>query len=368
MLAEDVIDSIYEAAVLPDRWGTLLDTIARSLGCRGGLIFSVRVGDPEWLASPGAHTMMEDAIAGGWMRQNDRFAPVVEASYPWFVTETYFQPEEELLNIPVYRDFLKPRGWDAAAGTVIQGAHDDLIALTFEAFGSHAAARAALPMLNTVRPHLARALSLTSQFHLAREQAIVSGLGAIDAAAAVVSSRGQLRSCNTAFERSAASLLCETSTRLRIEDARADALLVDALGRAGASAAASRSIVLRSPDGAPPIVLHILPLRHGAQDVFGSNGFLLLLATPDNAAAPRADLLRLLFDLTAREARLALALMYGGGLNEAAISMGVTYATARTHLKAIFAKTGVSRQAELVRLLASYTLPQPVVDKLPLTA
>ena len=57
------------------------------------------------------------------------------------------------------------------------------------------------------------------------------------------------------------------------------------------------------------------------------------------------------FDLTEAQARLALFLAEGGTITEFATAMGVKTSTVRTHLKAIFAKTGVGRQAELAILL-----------------
>lgn len=56
--------------------------------------------------------------------------------------------------------------------------------------------------------------------------------------------------------------------------------------------------------------------------------------------------------LTPAERRLADELCAGYSLQSSADHLGVAYATARNQLKAIFAKTGVHRQAELVALLA----------------
>ena len=55
--------------------------------------------------------------------------------------------------------------------------------------------------------------------------------------------------------------------------------------------------------------------------------------------------------LTAAEARLALRIGSGQSLHAAAEAEAVTYETARTRLKSIFAKTGTSRQAELALLV-----------------
>jgi DNA-binding CsgD family transcriptional regulator len=55
--------------------------------------------------------------------------------------------------------------------------------------------------------------------------------------------------------------------------------------------------------------------------------------------------------ITAAEARLAAGIGKGQSLREVADAEGITYETARTRLKAVFAKTGCSRQAELAVLV-----------------
>jgi DNA-binding CsgD family transcriptional regulator len=57
------------------------------------------------------------------------------------------------------------------------------------------------------------------------------------------------------------------------------------------------------------------------------------------------------FDLTPTEARLAAMLAQGHSLEDYARNRAVTVNAGRFLLKNIFAKTGVSRQAELVALL-----------------
>ena len=70
-----------------------------------------------------------------------------------------------------------------------------------------------------------------------------------------------------------------------------------------------------------------------------------------NAMQPSHELVRRLFELTRMEATLALLLAEGFTLDEAAEKMNVRRNTARTHLRSIFCKTGVTRQTMLVRLL-----------------
>ncbi|CEA02572.1 hypothetical protein BN1049_00796 [Pseudomonas saudimassiliensis] len=60
---------------------------------------------------------------------------------------------------------------------------------------------------------------------------------------------------------------------------------------------------------------------------------------------------RELFNFTPAETALSLQLANGLSLEEAAEELGIMRNTARAHLRAIFSKTGVRRQAELVRVM-----------------
>ena len=60
-----------------------------------------------------------------------------------------------------------------------------------------------------------------------------------------------------------------------------------------------------------------------------------------------------LFGLTPAEASFAVLLGDGLTLDEAAAEQGIARNTARAHLRSIFAKTGVSRQTMLVRLIVT---------------
>lgn len=69
------------------------------------------------------------------------------------------------------------------------------------------------------------------------------------------------------------------------------------------------------------------------------------------------EILRQLFDLTPAEAALSLLLTEGLSLDEASDELGIRKNTARAHLRAIFSKTGVTRQTSLIRLLLSSMTP-----------
>jgi DNA-binding CsgD family transcriptional regulator len=64
--------------------------------------------------------------------------------------------------------------------------------------------------------------------------------------------------------------------------------------------------------------------------------------------------LRSQFGLTKAEARLALSLAAGASLPSMAKAFDVKLTTVRSQLQQVFAKTGTSRQAELVAVLLSH--------------
>jgi DNA-binding CsgD family transcriptional regulator len=62
---------------------------------------------------------------------------------------------------------------------------------------------------------------------------------------------------------------------------------------------------------------------------------------------PPIETIRKLFELTHKEAQLALCLANGRSLQEAAGDLGITLNTARAHLRSTFSKTGIDRRARL---------------------
>ncbi len=107
----------------------------------------------------------------------------------------------------------------------------------------------------------------------------------------------------------------------------------------------------------PPIFAHVLPLtgsdfRTRLQPAVAA---VFIGAPPD--AQDGADAVAAAFGLTPAETRLLASLFAGRTLAETAATLGITRPTAKTHLEHIFLKTGVTRQAELMRLWTGLISP-----------
>ncbi|MDF2097000.1 helix-turn-helix transcriptional regulator [Aquibaculum arenosum] len=103
--------------------------------------------------------------------------------------------------------------------------------------------------------------------------------------------------------------------------------------------------------------LALLPLREGAAasaqtclDLLGP-AVIAIITDPDLDADHRCAALQERYGLTPAEAAFALEIRKGDGREAAAGRRGISVSTAHTHLHRIFEKTGVTRQAELVRLM-----------------
>jgi DNA-binding CsgD family transcriptional regulator len=108
------------------------------------------------------------------------------------------------------------------------------------------------------------------------------------------------------------------------------------LSRAWRLGRASRSSCPTAPCAAPPSYSHTDAAP-----------------APDLAGLPGVVRLRAEFGLTKAEARLALRLAEGSSLASAAQAFNVKLTTIRSQLQQVFAKTGTSRQTELVAMLLS---------------
>ncbi len=137
--------------------------------------------------------------------------------------------------------------------------------------------------------------------------------------------------------------------------ARLHAVLA-AAGQRGAARAGS--LRLPKPSGGAPLLVMAMPFRQETHWSLSRRAVVLISVTdPDAAAVLPGRLTMDLFGLTGAEAALASDLTAGKDLLTVAPDRGRSINTIRTQLARVMAKTGVNRQSELVRLLAS--LPRP---------
>ena len=97
-------------------------------------------------------------------------------------------------------------------------------------------------------------------------------------------------------------------------DRRADRLLEAAIGALAYPDGRGRtvsSIPVRAADGNPPTIIHIVPIKGAAHDVFSPASALMIVTQVVPKDVPSAEVVQGLFDLTPAEARIARAIGKG---------------------------------------------------------
>lgn len=184
-----------------------------------------------------------------------------------------------------------------------------------------------------------------------RIRASVALLATLGLPAAVLTVSGRVVAANALLDALQGQVTPRAFGRLGFHEPAADALLQAVLSRKD-PAAGGTSIPLSAVEERPPAVAHGLPMRRMARDFF-ANAHTLVVVTPlTEDVVPDADLLGGLFDLTPAEARVARGLAEGRTLDHIAAAAGTPLASVRTQLRHVMGKTGTSRQAEIVNLLA----------------
>ena len=180
---------------------------------------------------------------------------------------------------------------------------------------------------------------------------MTSALQLLGLPAAALNANGRVVAANALAENLEGRLQFGAFDRLRIAYPAADDLIADAVS-ARPAFAASRSIPLPAGSGQPAMVLHLIPVRRAASDIFTAAAMLLVITTITAPKAPSPDLLAGLFDLTPAEARVARGLAGGLAVEDIAREHDLSAQTVRNQLRAVFAKTGTSRQSQLLSLFA----------------
>lgn len=356
-----LIDEIYASALDPKRWVGVMEALSNAVGGLRGCLTRIdrQTGesveailyrsDPAWV----------DAYAEYFGAINvfmDRRPAALPART--VTTDVNCLPREDYLRSEYYNDFMRPQEVERAlfihlgvAGTV--SSTINIGRRTGDAFD-----RADLELAARLQPHMIRAYEigqrLSGPIGIARN--LIETLHHSPHPLMLVAPDGVVAFVNSAAERLLGRnpgllVLNGRLTAAHAEAARRlSALLGEAAGRSGTRSGGTMSVP--SPTGGFPLALRTapMPLEDGPIH-FASAPVLVSVTDLDSEVSAPEDELRLLFNLTQAEARLAAAVFEGLTLPEAAERFGVSVNTTRFQLARVFEKTGATRQAELVKLM-----------------
>lgn len=360
------IGAIYDSAAEPARWPKALDAIAACFDAVGTVLMMQRQDHSvTTIVSPALEGAAREYEAGAWKldfmvpRALERGKTAAEEGY----TDHHLSSAEERATHPFYTDFRRRHGLGPFLGgqvspfpnmpviLTVQGKpdrttfHDDEIA-TFQMLGRHAE----------------RALRLTIMLEEAKADKLALGdaLSKLACGAFLLDSESKVLFANSAARRANGTSVLLQGGRLMARNASERPALADAVKTA------ARMFGLQCLDAPPPVILsggaptsrliaYVLPIRSLGEEsplMFARARVLILLIDPGSPRIVDPSVIRDLLGLTLGEARLAALVGAGKSPREAANGLGITEESARTVLKRVFSKVGVSRQSELAALLS----------------
>ncbi|MBL4618254.1 MAG: helix-turn-helix transcriptional regulator [Robiginitomaculum sp.] len=354
----ELIDRIYEASFVPELWPNLLDDIAALTEGKGGLLLTVRDKMLNWTSSDNLEEVFGAYLKEGWFQRCDRRVCMFKKAHSEFLIENDYWTQEEFASNKVYEDFFRPRGLGFSAGTGVQVPTGDGIVFFVErTYERGPMEKNYVQQLNDLRPHLARSAFVASRLGLQSATSASEALSKLGLATILLDAAGGAVQSHNLSDDISEHIIWGAHNRVILKDKNADVLFkntMDALHQHPASPV--KSFPIRGKDGQAALVGHIVPLSRSVLDIFAGSYAILILTPVTAKNVPTVDLVRSLFDFTASEARVARGLASGHSVEDIANEGGVALSTVRTQLRRIMEKTGCSRQAEVVALMANIAL------------
>lgn len=369
----EIIGSIYDCVLAPDRWPSALRAIVNELQFANS---AISVHD---LAGAAAESKLHVAVGVDeeFSRKGPQFETEIQQIWGGLARLAGYPLEEPIIQSQAtprstwhmnawYRDMLVPRRLhDCATIFLVR----DSMTLGAAAFGQHEQdgeiSERSTEALRLIAPHLRRAVVIGRLFEQEAMtaatfsdvlEAIAAGTVLVDDGMGIVHANAAARTMLTKGDP-----IQSRGGKLRLSNTVTNSVLTNAVAQAALRESdlerRSIDIPVRRLDGTP-IVIQVFPMRHR---IFGSGVEQRTAAAVfiSNAADPPrlpADAMALLYDLTPAETRVFELVVEGRPPAETAAQLGVSLATVRTHLSRVFEKTGCARQADLIALASKVTL------------
>lgn len=353
---ERAIESCYDAIVMPSRWTGALDDLAHSLGATACIILPHEISDRQFgvVRSSGMQRLSELTERNQWN------IPVYEPRGDPFVRHGYqavsqFQlfTEDEIRRSRFHQEIARPAGCLQWASGIFSAAGRYWCLPVFR--GTERFPPELREPLAEVSQRMARVVGISEKLSRNSAENELRTLERFGCPALLIDGRGRVSRSN----RQAEDLFCKdfglrhgrlwTSSGASL--ARLDQFIAQIVhSRPATSAMPAPVIVARG--GNPWLLVEAMQVTMASLDVFDGCRAIVVVSDLTRPGFTDAALLDLVFGLTPAESRLAAALCEGQDIAAIAAAFGISRQTARSQLKAIFAKTGSRRQAELVARLA----------------
>lgn len=368
----EFVASIYDAALDPDLWPSVLGSTAQFVGGSAAALFwkdaATKTGgvyhDDGGLDGYFKQLYFEKYVAFDPSTNSQVFAAVEEP-----VTTTNWVPYDEFLKTRFYAEWSRPQKIVDFISVALDKSATTATMLGIFRHERHGVVDdETLRRVRLVVPHIRRAVLVAKAIDLKAAEAatFAAALDGLRAGLLLVDGRGRIVHANSAGLGLLADggVLRVVGNRLTSSDGQTNNDLGEILRLAGDGDAAAVGVKgialpLTGRDGERHVA-HVLPLTSGARRRTGANhgavaAMFVHKATITIPSPPEA--IAKTYRLTPTELRVLLAIVDVGGVPEVAEALGVADTTVKTHLGRLYGKTGTGRQADLVKLVAGYSHP-----------
>jgi DNA-binding CsgD family transcriptional regulator/PAS domain-containing protein len=348
----DLVATIYDAALDRTRWSEVLERIADSVQAQGSaLIMQHRQSG----RGEGIFSRVDPASHVDYFRHFAAINPLIPASEHLrsgaVTTDRDIVPRDQFVRSEYFRDFLLPNDMSSMLSLTVLREGDNHCAFNFcRRPGREEHGQAQVALAGSLMPHLQRAFAISIRLAQA-EAGLGASAGVLDRLACgvvVFDASGAVMHANAAAERIAAA---NDGFSLGQRGVAAPGVDLPAAVLRAARHGEGASLLLRRTSGGHGVSALVVPLRHEPVWLWQRPAALLILGDPDAPANGVEARLGALYKLTAAEANVAAQLMTGASPQEIGARLGIGMPTVRQHLSRTLAKTGTTRQAELVHLL-----------------
>jgi DNA-binding CsgD family transcriptional regulator len=271
-------------------------------------------------------------------------------------------PDKDLVTSDYYLHYLEPIGLFRILGVDTAEPGGMLARLRFSRRRSEPRfGKRERELLSLLTPHLRRAIEIYAKLNrTTSERDVYAGaVNQLSVASIILDEQGRLLTTNAVGRAllDSGEGLSLRDGRLHIEGRDINKELQQALTTIIRAQQRGETSVIKAlrvprPAGRSDLGLVIRPVPASQwSEGQSSPSVAVFVSDPDLQESTSHQILGDLFDLTPAEANLATLLARGLSLAQVSSAQGTSQHTARAQLKSIFAKTGVSRQAELVRLV-----------------
>jgi DNA-binding CsgD family transcriptional regulator/PAS domain-containing protein len=364
-----LITDIYDTALDPALWSGVLTNMAGTMNAQASALLSKD--SSRKFVDATCHTGLDPHFERTYADTYGKLGPVATSAFcdtDRIASIPELMPYDEYCRTCFYREWAKPQGWADVAVAVLEKSASGCVYLSFAR--NEAAGMVDDDMrrgMALVLPHVRRAVLVGKaiEFKRAEAAAFADVLDGLSAGLFLLDAGGRIAHANTAANAmlDAADFLRSTGGRLVAGDPQADQTLRDALAATGNGdveiGVRGIALPLIAHDGTRHVA-HVLPLTSGARRAAGMTytaTAALFVRKATLAPPPAPDVIGKTYNLTPAELRVLLAIVEIGGVPEVADALGVADTTVKTHLGRLFEKTGTGRQADLVKLVAGYSMP-----------